>query len=67
VWRAVGQRASLREARLGATENAIVGLAEQPRFVLRWLRAGGPRDRQLEGELDLVELRVGAPEGRSEQ
>jgi len=50
--------------RLGHVESALVELAEQQRFVVRWLKAKGERDRRLEGEVAVLRSRVDAIEDR---
>lgn len=44
--------------RIGAVETAVLDLAEQQRFVVRWLTAGTERDRRLEQEVGALRARV---------
>jgi hypothetical protein len=44
--------------RLGAVESALLDLAEQQRFVVRYTRAMAERDGRIEGRVDALETRV---------
>jgi len=59
------ERLDVVTARLGTMEGALLDVAEQQRFVVRWLRAGTRRDKQLEKRVDQVEARVDALETRT--
>jgi hypothetical protein len=48
--------------RLGRVEAVLIDLAEQQRFVVRWLAASTDRDRRLEQEVDALKARVDAIE-----
>lgn len=50
--------------RLGHVENALLELAQQQTFMIRWLKAGAARDRRLERDLIKLEKRVDALEDR---
>lgn len=50
--------------RLGQVEGTLLDLAEQQRFVVRWLKAKGERDTRMEGEVALLKARVDAIEDR---
>jgi chromosome segregation ATPase len=57
---------SLGEAngRLGHLETAMVELAQQQSFVVRWLKAGTRRDRRIQDDLVKLTARVDAIESR---
>ena len=44
--------------RLGAVETALLDLAEQQRFVVRYTKAIAERDGRIEGRVDALETRV---------
>ncbi len=50
--------------RLGHLELTMVDLAQQQTFVVRWLKAGTRRDRQIENDLVKLAARVDAIEAR---
>jgi chromosome segregation ATPase len=51
-------------ARLSVVEGALLDLAEQQRFVVRWLKASAARDRRFERDLLRLEQRVDVIEER---
>ncbi|RLB51779.1 MAG: hypothetical protein DRJ42_16250 [Deltaproteobacteria bacterium] len=51
-------------SRLDHVESAILGLAEQQSFVVRWLKAGTRRDRHMERDVIKLTGRVDAIEAR---
>jgi hypothetical protein len=50
--------------RLGAVEQGLLELSEQPRFIVRHLRGSSARDRRIDAELDHLRLRMNALESR---
>jgi polyhydroxyalkanoate synthesis regulator phasin len=50
--------------RVEHVETTLLELAEQQRFVVRWLQAKGDRDQRLEGEVAVLKQRVDALEDR---
>jgi len=53
-------------SRLGHLESAMVDLAQQQQFVVRWLKAGTRRDRRFERDLIALTARVDRLESRSQ-
>ena len=58
------ERLEQTNERLGVVEATLLDLAEQQRFVVRWLKAGGGRQRELDRRVDTLETRVDAIEER---
>jgi cob(I)alamin adenosyltransferase len=51
-------------SRLSHVESAVLELAQQQTFVVRWIKAGSRRERRLETDLLKLEKRVDAIEAR---
>ena len=64
VLREIRDEIRTTNVRLGRVETAILDLAEQQSFVVRWLRAGTRRDRRLEEDIVKLTARVDAVEAR---
>jgi hypothetical protein len=60
----LGARLDQTNQRLGHLEEAMVELAQQQGFVVRWLKAGTRRDRRIEEDLLKLTTRVDAIEAR---
>lgn len=54
----LGAVESTLTTRLGAVESALLDLAEQQRFVVRYTKAMAERDSRLEGRVSALETRV---------
>ena len=61
---ATNQRIDGTNDRLGHVESALLDLAEQQRFVVRWLTADERRSKHLEAEVDELRGRVESLERR---
>ncbi len=59
---ATNQRIDGTNERLTHVEHAMLDLAEQQRFVVRWLKGSSARERRVERRLDRLEERVDAIE-----
>jgi chromosome segregation ATPase len=60
----IRDEARATNARLGIVETALFDVAEQQRFVVRYLRALGERDRRLDDEVDALRRRIDRIEDR---
>ena len=60
--RATNERLDATNERLGHVELGLLDLAEQQRFVVRYLRAGSDRDHRFEQDLAALRTRVEALE-----
>jgi hypothetical protein len=60
----LSERLDQTNERLEHVEHTLLDLAQQQRFVVRWLRAGSQGDRDLAREVDLLKVRVDALENR---
>jgi uncharacterized protein YoxC len=58
------ERLDQTNERLSHLEVAMLDLAEQQRFTVRWLTAGTERDRRLERDVSELKLRLAAVERR---
>jgi hypothetical protein len=60
----VSERLDQAVLRLDRVEGALVELGTQQRFIVRWIKAGARRDRELEGDVRDLKERVSALEER---
>ncbi|MEM9068795.1 MAG: hypothetical protein AAGE52_09825 [Myxococcota bacterium] len=60
----LGARIDATNERLGAVEGAVLELAEQQRFVVRWLKADHARGGRVEADVEDLKGRVDRIEAR---